>query len=204
MTITFGQNDLHLLPEGAAFDAVRGLLFVSDLHLGKTAVFRDAGLPLPEGPDERILIRLADLIAKTKAKSLVVLGDVFHAKSPGTQLVVKKLAHLRREVPLAHRARQSRPAGALVRMASRCRNPRRRRSHRPVACASFSTGRSCEADAVRPSPSRRLFWPGEAAQSEAPLLLAASRCSRPACFRRFHWPPTHPPRTRRPRVGQHP
>lgn len=99
MTITFGQNDLHLLPEGAAFDAARGLLFVSDLHLGKTAVFRDAGLPLPEGPDERILIRLADLIAKTKAKSLVVLGDVFHAKSPGTRLVVEKLAHLRREVP---------------------------------------------------------------------------------------------------------
>jgi metallophosphoesterase superfamily enzyme len=45
------------------------------------------------------LIRLAHLIAKTKAKSLVVLGDVFHAKSPGTRLVVEKLAHLRREVP---------------------------------------------------------------------------------------------------------
>ena len=76
MTISFGQNDLQLLPEGAAFDASRGLLFVSDLHLGKTAVFRDAGLALPEGPDDRILTRLTDLIAQTAAKSLVVLGDV--------------------------------------------------------------------------------------------------------------------------------
>lgn len=98
MTISFGQNDLQLLPEGAAFDVRRGLLFVSDLHLGKTAVFREAGLALPEGPDDRILTRLTQLTAKTAARSLVVLGDVFHAKSPGTQQVVEKLAKHRGDV----------------------------------------------------------------------------------------------------------
>ncbi|MBL9183901.1 MAG: ligase-associated DNA damage response endonuclease PdeM [Verrucomicrobiaceae bacterium] len=98
LAIRHGSNDLQLLPEGAAFDARRGLLFVSDLHLGKTAVFRDAGLALPEGPDDRILTRLTELTAKTSAKSLVVLGDVFHAKSPGTQQVVEKLAQHRGDV----------------------------------------------------------------------------------------------------------
>lgn len=98
LAIRHGSNDLQLLSEGAAFDTRRGLLFVSDLHLGKTAVFCDAGLALPEGPDDRILTRLTDLMAKTAAKSLVVLGDVFHAKSPGTQQVVEKLAKHRGNV----------------------------------------------------------------------------------------------------------
>ena len=48
MTISFGQNDLQLLPEGAAFGARRVLLFVRHLRLGKTAVFRDAGFDLHE------------------------------------------------------------------------------------------------------------------------------------------------------------
>ena len=99
MTISFGSNDLQLLPEGAAFDARRGLLFVSDLHLGKTAVFRDAGIALPEGPDDRILARLTALILKTDPKCLVVLGDLFHAKSPSTQQVVEKLSQLHHGLP---------------------------------------------------------------------------------------------------------
>ena len=98
MKMTFGFNDLQLLPESAAFDAQHGLLFVSDLHLGKTAVFRDAGLALPEGSDDRILARLTHLMARTAAKSLVVLGDVFHAQSLGTQQVVTKLAMHRGDV----------------------------------------------------------------------------------------------------------
>ena len=99
LSIRHGTDELQLLPEGAAFDAARGLLFVSDLHLGKTAVFRDSGIALPEGPDDRILARLAALILKTEPTSLVVLGDVFHARSPSTQQVVEKLAQLRSGLP---------------------------------------------------------------------------------------------------------
>lgn len=89
-----GQS-LYLLPEGAAFDAERRSLFVSDLHLGKTAVFRDAGLALPDGPDAAMLLRLSQLVKRTEARTLVVLGDVFHARSPGLAVAVRELARWR-------------------------------------------------------------------------------------------------------------
>lgn len=89
-----GQS-LFLLPEGAAYDAERRALFVSDLHLGKTAVFRDAGLPLPDGPDATMLNRLAQLVKRTEASTLVILGDVFHARSPGLALAVREVARWR-------------------------------------------------------------------------------------------------------------
>lgn len=92
MDIQFGSRSLRLLPEGVAFDAVRRIVYVSDLHLGKAAVFRDAGLALPEGPDASILLRLAAIMEKTKARTLAVLGDVFHARSPGTAGAVAALA----------------------------------------------------------------------------------------------------------------
>jgi DNA ligase-associated metallophosphoesterase len=99
MEITFAASALRLLPEGAAFDAARGVLYVSDLHLGKAAVFRDAGLALPEGPDASMLDRLASLVERTGARTLTVLGDVFHARSPGTARVVESLAAWRAARP---------------------------------------------------------------------------------------------------------
>ena len=92
MEITFGSGSLRLLPEGAAYDETRRVLYVSDLHLGKAAVFRDAGLALPEGPDASILQRLGLLLDQTAATTLAVLGDVFHARSPGTEGAVAALA----------------------------------------------------------------------------------------------------------------
>jgi uncharacterized protein len=102
MEITHGKHSLHLLPEGAVWDAVRRTLFVADLHLGKTAVFRDAGLTLPDGADASILQRLAVLAGKMGARTLAVLGDVFHARSPGTGRVVEALAWWRQAHPKLH------------------------------------------------------------------------------------------------------
>ena len=99
MDIAFGSCSLRLLPEGAAYDAARRVLYVSDLHLGKAAVFRDAGLALPEGPDASILERLGLLVAQTGAAVLAVLGDVFHARSPGTEGAVNSLAAWRAARP---------------------------------------------------------------------------------------------------------
>ena len=69
---------LQLLPERAALDPLTRTLFVADLHLGKAAVFRDAGLPLPEGPDAETLEALSTLIRRVQASRIVILGDVFH------------------------------------------------------------------------------------------------------------------------------
>ena len=56
-------------------------LFVADVHLGKAAAFRAAGVPLPRGSTATDLRRLDELIAQTGAARLVVLGDFLHAKA---------------------------------------------------------------------------------------------------------------------------
>jgi len=56
-------------------------LFVADVHLGKAAAFRAAGVPLPRGSTSTDLRRLDELIARTGTARLVVLGDFLHAKA---------------------------------------------------------------------------------------------------------------------------
>ncbi len=54
-------------------------LVASDLHLGKAAHFRKAGLPLPEGSDDQTLARMDELIAHFRPKRVVIIGDLFHS-----------------------------------------------------------------------------------------------------------------------------
>lgn len=68
-----------LHPYGAMFWKAKGWLLLSDLHLGKAAHFRKAGLPLPEGSDEQTLARLDELIAHFAPKRVVIIGDLFHS-----------------------------------------------------------------------------------------------------------------------------
>lgn len=56
-------------------------LFVADVHFGKAAAFRAAGVPLPRGSTASDLRRLDALIAHANAARVVVLGDFLHAKS---------------------------------------------------------------------------------------------------------------------------
>jgi uncharacterized protein len=79
--IEFCGHPLLLLPAGSVFDPAEKALFVADLHLGKSAVFRDSGLGVPDGPDAAMLQRLGKSLAQTNAQTLVVLGDLFHART---------------------------------------------------------------------------------------------------------------------------
>ena len=56
-------------------------LFVADVHLGKAAAFRAAGVPLPRGSTASDLARLDALIVHTRAACVVVLGDFLHART---------------------------------------------------------------------------------------------------------------------------
>lgn len=60
-----------------AWPSQRALL-VSDLHLGKAQVFRQAGLAMPEGSDARDLDRLAGAIEVHRCERLILLGDTVH------------------------------------------------------------------------------------------------------------------------------
>ncbi|MFZ4731642.1 MAG: ligase-associated DNA damage response endonuclease PdeM [Pirellulales bacterium] len=72
-------DGIVLLPGRAAWLPATGTLLAADLHLGKAASFRRAGIPVPEGTAAADLDRLTRLLAERRARRLVVLGDLFHA-----------------------------------------------------------------------------------------------------------------------------
>ena len=76
---TFAGERVALLAERALFWPREGTLFVADLHLGKAAAFRAAGVAVPRGATTSDLGRLSQLLARTGARRLVVLGDFLHA-----------------------------------------------------------------------------------------------------------------------------
>jgi DNA ligase-associated metallophosphoesterase len=79
--------DIVLLPGRAALLPASRTLLVADLHLGKAAHFRRAGLPVPEGSAQRDLARLEQLVLGHAIRRLLVLGDLFHAKGGFTEHV---------------------------------------------------------------------------------------------------------------------
>ncbi|MEN5343706.1 ligase-associated DNA damage response endonuclease PdeM [Achromobacter mucicolens] len=56
----------------------RSRLVIADLHLGKSHVFRQAGIAVPRGATMDDLNRLSALIAATQAAELLIVGDVLH------------------------------------------------------------------------------------------------------------------------------
>lgn len=56
-------------------------LFVADVHLGKAASFRAAGVPLPGGHSRVDLDRIGVLLTAHQATRLVILGDLVHTQT---------------------------------------------------------------------------------------------------------------------------
>lgn len=82
-TVVCGQR-LTLLPERGIYWSDAETLLVADVHLGKAASFRAQGVPIPAGSTAGTLERLSDLLTRTKARRLIVLGDLWHARSGRT------------------------------------------------------------------------------------------------------------------------
>lgn len=70
----------HLLPQRAAWQPAVRLLVLADVHFGKAAAFRARGVPVPQGTTRGNLDRIDDLIAHCAPRTLVFLGDLFHAR----------------------------------------------------------------------------------------------------------------------------
>lgn len=56
-------------------------LIVADLHVGKAAHFRKAGIAVPGNIVEEDLYRLQQLITKYNPQRLIVVGDMFHSSA---------------------------------------------------------------------------------------------------------------------------
>lgn len=78
MTITIRDEELILDKERGIYFPRQRLLAISDLHLGKTAHFRKAGLPVPASLLQNDLSRLHQLIARYEPDTLLINGDMFH------------------------------------------------------------------------------------------------------------------------------
>jgi DNA ligase-associated metallophosphoesterase len=79
MNIEVYGEMLTLLPERAVYWGRTNTLFVADMHLGKAATFRAHGIALPDGNTTADLRRLSQVITRTGADKLIILGDLLHA-----------------------------------------------------------------------------------------------------------------------------
>ena len=73
--------ELQLHAERAVFWPQQRMLFVADTHFGKAATFRRHGIPVPSGSTAGTLGKIESLLQTTKATRLIILGDMFHARS---------------------------------------------------------------------------------------------------------------------------
>ena len=84
--------DIVLLPGRAAFLPQTSTVVCSDIHLGKAATFRHAGMPIPEGSAQHDLKRLAGIVQTCNARRLLITGDLFHARSGCTEHVLDEFS----------------------------------------------------------------------------------------------------------------
>ncbi len=80
LEISFAEETLQLLPQKALYWPREKTLFIADIHFGKVAAFRAAGLPLPPGSTTNALSRLDECLASTQAERIVFLGDFLHSR----------------------------------------------------------------------------------------------------------------------------
>lgn len=78
LPIKLANEPVVLLGARALYWPARSRLIIADLHLGKSHVFRQAGIAVPRGATQDDLLRLTRLIDSTAARSLWVVGDVLH------------------------------------------------------------------------------------------------------------------------------
>src|SRR5690606_17039956 len=67
-----------LLGDRAMYWPARKRLILADLHLGKSHVFRQAGIAVPSGATQHDLQRLSRLVGATGARELWIVGDLLH------------------------------------------------------------------------------------------------------------------------------
>ena len=117
IVVEHGKARLTLLPDKAIYFGDCNTLILADVHAGKGAAFRHAGLPIPLGSSQKDLQRIDQLLAQTGAKRLVILGDFLHAKSSRQPETLATIEHWRFSHPdirmLLVRGNHDRSAGRI-------------------------------------------------------------------------------------------
>jgi DNA ligase-associated metallophosphoesterase len=114
--IDFAGTRLLLHPERAVIWPARKSVVIADLHLGKAASFRTAGVPVPAGTTSADVARLEGILSASGAARLVILGDFLHSRAGRQREVfdtVQRWRESRRQLEiLLVRGNHDRGAGA--------------------------------------------------------------------------------------------
>lgn len=79
--IVVAGEALLLLADKALLWPAQGMLIVADIHFGKAASFRAAGVPVPRGTTSQNLAALDALLAEHAIGHIMFLGDFLHARA---------------------------------------------------------------------------------------------------------------------------
>lgn len=91
--------ELELLPEKGVYWSQHHALFIADTHFGKEATFRFHNIPVPDGSTAGTLRVITKMVQETSAESLVILGDMFHARSSLSTKTHEQLLEFRQQHP---------------------------------------------------------------------------------------------------------
>ncbi|MGI9077694.1 MAG: ligase-associated DNA damage response endonuclease PdeM [Gemmatimonadaceae bacterium] len=86
---------LMLLSERAVLWEDASSLLIADTHFGKAAAFRAGGIPVPHGTTLHGIRKLDALLARTRPRRVVFLGDFLHARSGRSPATLQHLADWR-------------------------------------------------------------------------------------------------------------
>ena len=79
LQVSLLHQELELLREKALWIEKHKILLIADIHLGKAAHFRKAGLPIPEEVHAQDFTILNQLIHSLGPERIYFLGDLFHS-----------------------------------------------------------------------------------------------------------------------------
>lgn len=79
MKVIIAKNDFILDHRRVMYDVKREEIIVADLHVGKSAHFRKAGISLPGYSFVSDILRFQQILYDYQPKSVLILGDLFHS-----------------------------------------------------------------------------------------------------------------------------
>ena len=79
MQLRLKNNTLILLPQKAVWWVEKKTVLISDLHIGKVAHFRKAGIAIPQQAAEENFSKLDEIMRLHDVKCVIFVGDLFHS-----------------------------------------------------------------------------------------------------------------------------
>ena len=79
--IEVAGETMLLLAEKALYWPAQKMLIIADIHFGKAASFRAAGVPVPRGTTSQNLAALDAIMAQHEVEHIMFLGDFLHARA---------------------------------------------------------------------------------------------------------------------------